>query len=73
MFLLQFIFYFFLVIFLIGLVIRLALRFILHRTFGKAAQRQNNKRTSTNYHSTPEKKKIIDRNEGDYVDFEEVE
>lgn len=68
MFLLNFIFYFFLVIFIIGLVIRLFLRYWLRRTFGN--NKQNNRQKQAN--NAPQKKKFINKDEGDYIDYEEV-
>lgn len=71
MFLLNFIFYFFLVIFIIGIVIRLFLRYWLRRTFGN--NKQNNRQNqANNTYNAPKKKKFINRNDGDYIDYEEV-
>lgn len=70
---LKFLFYFFLALIVLGFISRLLLRFWLKRVFKRvnenAATHYQNSNSNT---SQPQKKKIIDRNEGDYVEYEEV-
>ena len=77
---LGFILLFILFIVLIGLaLISNVLRFIFglgkrtpKRSYGQESHQANHTHTSTTSSSAPQKKKIFDDNEGEYVEFEEV-
>ncbi len=70
---LTFLFYVFLSLVILGFLARLLLKYWLHRVFRKINQNAANHYQSSNTNSTQSsKKKIIDRSEGDYVDYEEV-
>lgn len=70
---LKFLFYFFLALFILGFISRLLLKFWLKRVFKRVNENAaNHYQNSNSYTSQPSKKKIIDRNEGDYIDYEEV-
>ena len=77
---LGFILLFILFIVLIGLaLISNVLRFIFglgkrtpKRSYGQESRQANHTHTSTTSASAPQKKKIFDDNEGEYVEFEEV-
>ena len=77
---LGFILLFILFIVLIGLaLISNVLRFIFglgkrtpQRSYGQESRQANHTHTSTTSASAPQKKKIFDDNEGEYVEFEEV-
>lgn len=73
MFLFRFIFYFFLVIFILGAILMLLLKVFMRRTFGRKPTTKNGDfSTNSNGFKSTQKKKIIEKNEGDYVDYEEV-
>ena len=59
---------------ILGFISRLLLKFWLRRVFKRMNQNANNNYQENNFNnSNPQPtKKIIDRNEGDYVDYEEV-
>lgn len=70
---LTFIFYFFLGLMILGFISRLLLKFWLRRVFKRMNEGASHNYQERNNSNAPQsKKKIIDRNEGDYVDFEEV-
>ena len=71
---LTFLFYFFLALMILGFISRILLKFWLRRVFKRMNQGATNSNQGTNFNSNnPQpKKKIIDRNEGDYVDYEEI-
>lgn len=73
MFLFRFIFYFFLGIFILGIILMFLLKIFMKRTFGnKPSTKDGNRSTNFNNFKSPKKKKIIEKNEGDYIDYEEV-
>lgn len=72
---LKFLFFFFLSLIILGFISRILLKIWLHRVFKRMNQNaanhyQNGNQTGSN--DQPNKRKIIDGNEGDYVDYEEV-
>lgn len=73
---LKFIFYFFLTLFILGLIGRVALRFWLKRLYNRINQEAEQQSAGSNKSSSfsfTRKKKIIDKNQGEYVDYEELE
>ncbi|HDP75093.1 MAG TPA: hypothetical protein ENN49_04355 [Bacteroidales bacterium] len=73
---LEFIFYFFLTLFLLGLVGHIALRLWLRRLHKKMNQeewQQSSDKSKGKNFSFIRKKKIIDKNQGEYVDYEELD
>lgn len=72
MFLFRFIFYFFVVLFVIGIIARFFLRVLIRRAFGKNQPNKQQQNASKSNFSAPQKKKIISKNQGDYIDFEEI-
>lgn len=74
---LSFIFYFFLTLFLLGLIGRIALRLWLRRLYKKMnsfSENQPGDFADQNY-SQPKwgKRKMIDKTEGEYIDYEELD
>ncbi|MDI3525947.1 MAG: hypothetical protein PWR03_130 [Tenuifilum sp.] len=72
----KFIVYFTLALFLLGLVGRLLLRFWLNRIYKRMNPDSNSstgKRGSNIFSTAKRKKKIIDKNQGEYIEYEEVE
>ncbi len=69
---LKFLFYFFLALFILGFISRLLLKFWLKRVFKRVNENAANHYQNGNTNNQPQKKKIIDNREGDYVDYEEV-
>jgi len=73
---LKFIFYFFLALFLLGLIGRIALRLWLRRLYKKmnqeAGQQSPDSERNSGFSFT-RRKKIIDKNQGEYVDYEELD
>lgn len=73
---LKFIFYFFLALFLLGLIGRIALRLWLRRLYKKmnqeAGQQSPDSERNSGFSFT-QRKKIIDKNQGEYVDYEELD
>ncbi len=69
-----FLFYFFLSLIILGFISRILLKLWLRRVFRKINQNDKNYYQDNSYsNNNPQpKKKIIDRNEGDYIDYEEV-
>ena len=69
----KFLSFLFIVIFVIPYLLRALLRFF----FGSNAQRnrsaQPNRNTSSRTQKPPQKKKVISKNEGEYVDYEIVD
>jgi cell division protein FtsI/penicillin-binding protein 2 len=65
-------FYFFLGLIILGFISRILLKFWLKRVFKRVNENAANSYQNSNNANQPSKKKIIDRNEGDYVDYEEV-
>ena len=65
--------FFFIVLFVIPYLLRALLRFL----FGSNAQRnqpsQPNRNASSRTQKPPQKKKVISKNEGEYVDYEIVD
>lgn len=59
---------------ILGFISRLLLKFWLRKVFKRMNQNATNNSQGSNFNNNnPQpKKKIIDRNEGDYVDYEEV-
>lgn len=73
---LKFIFYFFLTLFLLGLIGRIALRLWLRRLYKKVNQetgQQSSDNSRERNFSFPRKRKIINKNQGEYVDYEELD
>jgi len=73
---LKFIFYFFLTLFLLGLIGRIVLRLWLRRLYKKINQetgQQSPENSQGRSYSFTQEKKIIDKNQGVYVDYEEVD
>ncbi|HOK60208.1 MAG: DUF4834 family protein [Tenuifilum sp.] len=73
---LKFIFYFFLTLFLLGLIGRIILRLWLRRLYKKINQetgQQSSDNSKGRNFSFTRKKKIIDKNQGEYVDYEELD
>lgn len=73
---LTFIFYFFLALFVLGLIGRFALRLWfrrLHKRMNQGTDEQPSEGTSGKKFTFTRKKKIIDKDQGEYVDYEELE
>lgn len=70
---LTFIFYFFLAMIILGFIARLMFRFWLKRMFRRMNPNNENTDNSAPNQNYKSKNKLIDKNEGDYVDFEEVD
>jgi uncharacterized protein YpmB len=77
LFILRFIAIFFLVIFLLSLVSRLVIRYFFKRMGSQFesnnGQTQQRPEGEVYVKKTPKKDKIVDKNVGDYVDYEEVD
>ncbi|HCX99478.1 MAG TPA: hypothetical protein DG754_04985 [Bacteroidales bacterium] len=77
MFLIRFVFIFFLIIFLLGYVFRLFAGVFLKRFQNKYGGGQNQKQQRAEgdvyVSKTAQKEKIVDKDVGDYVDYEEVD
>lgn len=71
---LKFLFFFFLSLMILGIISRFLLKIWLRKVFKRMNQNTGNNYQERGYsRNNPEpKKKIINRNEGDYVDYEDV-
>lgn len=77
MFLIRFILIFFLIIFLLGYVFKLFARIFLKRVQrkygGGQSQKQQRPEGDVYVSKTVQKEKVVDKDVGDYVDYEEVD
>lgn len=77
MFLIRFILIFFLIILLLGYVFRLFARVFLkrfqHRYGGEQNHKQQRPEGDVYVSKTAQKEKVVDKDVGDYVDYEEVD
>jgi len=69
----KFLFYFFIALFILGLIARYTLQFWVKRFFNKMNPSESNE-PHNNFNSKKKnnKKKLIDKGEGEYIDYEEV-
>lgn len=70
-----FIFYFFLMLFLLGLIARIALRLWFRRIMntGNRDSGHTTRNTRRPYEKPKQKRKLVDEQEGEYINFEEIE